>query len=350
MSNEDQPHGDPIEIKRAQESDTPVLDRLRLINGSSAKNFILDQIYTFPISTIGVFGEPARGKTAIVSDLATALRAIGIDVQVTTYDSASGRIIQRLGRDKPEWYPSDYDLLSEHLLQTHLDRQQIPTVGRRINIIELVGIGIKNRGTSTLFQLTDIARAEEKDSSGYLFMGTTSDPAIQSEAGFERKKVAGLPPAEVVPFLARRNLVIEGLDANLSDDEKGEIVKTFYSTTAKNFQIKAVRQEIEKQSTSYNATDLQRLFGILSPQETVVGKKSARRSEAYKRQAAFLLLFLEEQGLLHRSPLQSTEPSSFDKGIVVYNRFIPTIQRRLDLSLFQSRQGNLDLQVNNPTY
>lgn len=316
------------------ESKNAVFKSTLLLNHESASDFITDKILNFPIKRVIVFGEPGANKTTIMLQLVSELMKKSPDIEPNFifYDGALEKTKKDLGVDILS--KSQYPLVSSIL--TNQIQESFPTNSssnkRAIQFVELVGISLSDRGTSTLRHAAKRVSNQDLLEQDTLVVGVAADLRSLKHAGEMRKTIAELDDHKKVFD------VLRGYNTHVSDfpkDKPLEIVTreivSFFGRMASEKRIKIVHNEVMTQAQRRATEDDNRLFRMLRVPKLPFPIEDRKTLKKYLLGTAFLQTYLSELGLKNE-PYDLNADLFKDLGIIIFSPYNPDIPKVIDLS------------------
>lgn len=316
------------------ETRNAVLKSTLLLNHDSASDFILEKVMNFPIKRIIIFGEPGANKTTITLQLASELKKKSPDIEpdFIFYDNALAKAKDAFGVKQLARH--QYPLVSSIL--TNEMRERFPNDAddhkRVIQFVELVGISLNDRGTSTLRYAAKRVKEQNLMDQDTLIVGVTADSRSLKDAGKMRKAVSELNnPVEVFDLLKSYNNHISDYPKDKPIEEVAKDIVGFFSRMATEERIQLVHNEVMTQANRRATEDNNALFRMLRVPDLPFPIEDRETLKSYLQGAAFLQTYLYELGL--KRDFYELNPNLLrDLGIIIYSPYNPSIPKIIDLS------------------
>lgn len=316
------------------ESKNAVFKSTLLLNHESASDFITDKILNFPIKRIIVFGEPGANKTTIMLQLASELmeKSKEIEPNFIFYDDALAKAKKDLGANTLS--KGQYPLVSNILTNQMSNNFPIDSSSdrRTIQFVELVGISLNDRGTSTLRRAAKRVSGQNMLEQDTLIIGVTADLRSLKYAGQMRKSITELDDhSKVFDVLEDYKTHVSDIPRDKPIEQVASEIVQFFGRMASEDRIKIVHNEVMTQANRRAIEDDYRLFRMLRVPELPFPIEDRETLKNYLLGAAFLQTYLSELGL--KSEPYDLEPNLLrDLGIVIFSPYNPNITKVIDLS------------------
>jgi adenylate kinase family enzyme len=316
------------------ESRNAVYKSTLLLNHESASDFITEKVLNFPIKRIIVFGEPGANKTTIMLQLASELMRKSPDIEpdFIFYDDALAKAKKDLGVNilSKNQYPLVSNILTNQIKE-RFPTDQTPDK-RIIQFVELVGISLNDRGTSTLREAAKRVSNQKMLEQDTLVIGVSADSRSLKYAGNMRRSISELDDhTKVFDVLKDFNTQVSDIPRNKPIDQVTKDIVDFFGRMATEERIKIVHNEVMTQATRRAMEDNNRLFRMLRVPDLPFPIEDRETLKKYLLGAAFLQTYLTELGL--KNEPYDLEPSLLrDSGIVIFSPYNPNITKVIDLS------------------
>ncbi len=327
---------DHLESQPNLENPNEVFNNLLELTGEPAAPKIIERDFDCPdIRRIIIFGEPGANKTTILLQLATELISIdhSIEPKFVFYDNAVARVKSEVGIPNLRTR-AHFDLASQ-ILSAEMDKSLISgtenKTSRPIQFVELVGIGAKNRGKSSLKGAAEKVRDQSPMTQDTLIIGVAADERSLKDAGTVRKAVAELEdPLQVFDLLSTFNIHLTDYPKDIPLRTAAERIIEFFGKMAAESRIDIIHREVAALARQKSAEDDDRLFRILRLPTLKYPIEEIGIRKSYLLNAAFLQAYLEEMGL--KRNMYDASFGIEDKGLVLFSPYNPEIPKNIDLS------------------
>lgn len=305
-----------------------------MLNHASASEFIVEKVMDFPIKRILVFGEPGANKTTFTLQLASELTKKSPDIEpdFIFYDDALAKVKEDFGVSQLARH--QYPLVSRILTNQVIERlpKEQDKEKRVIQFVELVGISLNDRGTSTLRYAANRIKGQNPMEQDTLIIGIAADSRSLKDAGKMRKAVAELEqPLEVFDLLKQYNNHISDYPKNTPVDQVAKNIVGFFGRMATEERIQIVHNEVMTQASRRAAEDDNKLFRMLKIPDLPYPIQDRETLKNYLLGTAFLQTYLSELGI-KRDPYDLDPNYLKDFGIIIYSPYNPDIPKVIDLS------------------
>lgn len=305
-----------------------------LLNHESASDFITDKVLNFPIKRIVVFGEPGANKTTIMLQLASELMRKSPDIEpdFIFYDDALAKAKKDLGVKilSKNQYPLVSNILTNQIKESF---PSDPSSDKRIiQFVELVGISLNDRGTSTLRKVSKRVSNQPLLEQDTLVIGVSADSRSLKYAGKMRKSIAELDDhRKVFDLLKDYNTYVSDIPRDKPIEQISREIVDFFGRMATEDRIRIVHNQVMTQATRRAMEDNNRLFRMLRVPELPFPIEDRETLKKYLLGTAFLQTYLTELGLKHEP--YDLEPNLFrDFGVIIFSPYNPNIPKIIDLS------------------
>jgi hypothetical protein len=316
------------------ESQNAVARSTLLLNHESAFDFIFNKVMDFPIKRVIVFGEPGANKTTIMLQLASELMQKSPDIEpdFIFYDDALAKVkdMLRVNTLSKSHYPIVSNILSKQMKERFPKDDEKDK--RRIQFVELVGISLNDRGTSTLRTAAKRANGLAPLEQDTLVIGVTADSRSLKDAGEMRGAVADLDdPKRLFELLKGYNTFVTGIPEDKPIDETTNEIIGFFGRMASEDRIEVVHNEVMTQANRRLTEDDNRIFRMLRVPNLPFPIEDRDALKSYLQGAAFLQMYLTELGL-RKDPYNMAPDYLRDMGVVVFSPYNPNIPKIMNLS------------------